>query len=182
MRQIKILMLLVLAAMTVLSSCGDDDEETVTTGKLTGEMTFSGKLTTKVSFNPESIPYSDYTSNNTDVKVKVEEDGSVSIVVSSMTARPAEGETPASIMTDITIKKVIATRLSDGSYQLSVKAEDFVGIAGGTMNGKFSAYKKGTMTGSIKGNTLTLAIDGYKFTDSPYEPSMKSDFSGTKKQ
>ena len=182
MKQLKILMLLIFAAAFTFSSCGDDDEENaITTAELQNGVTFSGSLSTKVSFNPGSSPYIDYTNDNTSVTVKMENDGTLTIVVASMTAKPASGDSPASLMTNIIIKKVTATRLADGSFQLSINAEDFAGIAGGTMNGKFSPYKKGTVTGTISGSTLRVSIEGYKFTDSSYEPTMKSDFLGKRK-
>ena len=182
MKRLKALALLMFAASLTLTACGDDDEDDkIYTPEPKGELAFSGQLTTKVCFNQESGNWTDYSNDNTNASFKLEDDGSITIVLDQMTARPATDDIPASMMTGINIKNVAFTPLPDDSYRLSVGTEDFVEIAGGTMNGKFSTYKKGYVTGTFSGKTLKLTIADYKFTPSSYEPLMRSEFTGTLK-
>ncbi|MBR6375407.1 MAG: hypothetical protein IKR91_04150 [Alloprevotella sp.] len=181
MKKLKTLALLLFATTLTLASCGDSDDENskIETPELKGEISFSGELVTKVCLNPESGEFSDYMTDKTDVTAKTEADGSLTIVVKEMTGRPARGEMPASMMTDITFKNVEVTKLNDGSYMFSLDAENFAGIAGGTMDGAFKAYRQGYMNGTFKGKNLTINILDYKFTPSAYEPVMRSVFTGT---
>lgn len=197
MKKLKTLALLLFAASLTLTACGDDDEDDVATQEIAGNgdgedvsapeltgkgITFSGNIVTKVCLNPESGEFVDYMNDNTDVTAKMEDDGFVTVVVKEMTGRPARGETPASMMTDITFRNVNVSRLDNGNYSFYMNGEDFAGIAGGTMDGAFKPYIQGSMDGEIVGKTLTLNITDYKFTVSPFEPVMRSVFTGTVKE
>lgn len=150
-----------------LAACGDSEGDVPYVVPETGTILYDGTFSTTAW----GVPYA---TDATTVQFVWTGEGRARVVVARMTARPATEETPARVMTDFTVEEVRVERQADGSYTL-ITADPLQG--GGTMNGRYSAFHTGRLWGTINGREISFSVN-YKFSPSPEEPLLISEFKG----
>lgn len=158
----KLLKLLPFVLLTLgFVACGDDEDENVSTNK-------TGTFTTLAN----GIRYAE---DNVLAEVSLQADeGKLTIVLDTITARPAYGETPAQVMTSFTLSGITYEE-ADGKYSFDANIGE---EAFGTMGDAVKACKKCHVTGTLGGNKLFFTTE-YKFSESAMEPLLSSTYTGT---
>ena len=151
----------------VLVACGDDedDKETNVTDK---ETNVTGTFKTVVYGAP-------YAEDEVHVDAILDANANkLTIIVDEVTASPAHGDKPASVMTDFTLYGIDV--VADGgkyTFDANLGANGF-----GTMNGEKKACKQCHVMGTLEGKKLFFTME-YKFTESPMAPLLSSTYNGT---
>ena len=150
-----------------LAACGDSEGDAPYTVPETGTILYDGTFSTTAW----GVPYA---TDATTAQFVWTGEGRARVVVAQMTARPATDDTPARVMTNFTVEDVGVERQPDGSYTL-ITTDPIQG--GGTMSGRYSAFYTGRLWGTISGREISFSVS-YKFSPSPEEPLLISEFVG----